>query len=78
MKAVGRVGIWTAVLLLVLAAMSWAGFVSASPDYFIVSAAALVILIGFLAIVVGSLKKQFRDVGPGQAVSVQPERRGAG
>lgn len=57
MRVVGRVACWTAVILLVLAAISWAGIMVVAPHYFLVPAIALALLIGFLAIVVGSHKK---------------------
>ena len=57
MKAVGRVAVWTAFLLLVLAAISWAGIVLVAAYYFLVPAIALTVLIGFVAILSRAQRK---------------------
>jgi hypothetical protein len=53
MRAVGRVAVWVLVVLLVLATFSWAGIMLVAPYLFLIPAVALVVLIGFLAILVG-------------------------
>lgn len=57
MKAVRRFAVWTAITLLVLAAISWAGIVLVAPSYFLVPAIALTLMIAFVTIVVGAQKK---------------------
>jgi hypothetical protein len=48
MKFLGRIGIWTAFLLLVLAGTSWAGLMFVSPLFFLVPA---VVIFGIVAFV---------------------------
>jgi hypothetical protein len=57
MKAVKRIAIWTAVLLLVLAGAAWAGVVLIEPYYFLVPGIALTILIAYVTVVAGPQKK---------------------
>ena len=73
MRAVRRMAVWTAFLLMALATISWAGIVLVAPYYFLVPGIALSILIGFVTIVAGSQKKARVQIGASQPVSA-PER----
>jgi hypothetical protein len=57
MKAVRRIAVWTAVLLLMLAVMSWAGLVLVAPYFFLVPGIALSLMIAFVMIVAASHKR---------------------
>jgi hypothetical protein len=66
MKALGRLAVWVAVILLALAAISWAGLVLIAPYFFLVPAIAIVILIGYVTILTASQKKTAADPGANQ------------
>ncbi len=57
MRALRRVAIWIDMLLLTLAAFSWAGILVVAPYYFLVPAISLVIVIGFVTILASAEKK---------------------
>lgn len=57
MRALKRFAIWLDLVLLVLAAISWAGLLVIAPYYFLVPAISLVLLIGFVTILAGANKK---------------------
>ena len=63
MKAVRRIAVTIAMVLLVLAAMSWAGLVLVAPYFFLLPAIALSLVIAFVMVLAASQRKAAAKAG---------------